>query len=266
MTEIIIPKGCIEGPLDERNWQYDEVFGSSAVPDRFSVDDNQFQNQQSEGYPYGCVFFATSMGSNAMNFVEGGSVRNTWNKLCDYAEGIGKFNPSIGAYIIDWPKVGMELGYLAGMAEIRTIAQIEHSIANWRIVIAGSSRIDWRRTIENNYIIVWGESYGHCIHIVAYDRVSRLFKIKDSYGVRERLGGYMYLKYEDIWLLFTNKYSMIDSVDEVISYKEKVIKEINIEAAKTAFLNGIWNGMDATKPASREEVAAMVQRALDSMK
>jgi len=265
MNDIIIPQGCIEGPLDERNWQQDEMFwGSKEVPIRASIDDNEFQDQSID-YPYGCVFFANSMGSNAMNFVEGGNDRSTWKWLCDYAEGINKFNPKVGAYIIDWPKVGVKLGYLSGYVEVKTVAQIKQSIASWRIVHMGSSQIDWALTIKNGYTIVWGNSYGHSMHIVGYDDNTELFKIKDSYGTGQRLGGYMYLKYENINLLFSSKYSLIDKEDEVISYKKRIMENITIPSAREAFTNGFWNGLNPQQPASREEVAAICQRLFEKL-
>ena len=40
---------------------------------------------------------------------------------------------------------------------------------------------------------------------------------------------------------------------------------ISIEDAKKAFEDGIWNGLDPKNPASREEVAAVVYRAIQKM-
>jgi hypothetical protein len=42
--------------------------------------------------------------------------------------------------------------------------------------------------------------------------------------------------------------------------------KITIEDAVKALENGIWNGERASAPASREEVAAMIQRALQALK
>ena len=42
------------------------------------------------------------------------------------------------------------------------------------------------------------------------------------------------------------------------------MSEIHIEAAKKAFEKGIWNGMNATAPVTREEAAAMIMRAIES--
>lgn len=44
------------------------------------------------------------------------------------------------------------------------------------------------------------------------------------------------------------------------------MENINIEEAKRAFTNKLWNGERATEPITREEAAAIIQRALDSIK
>ncbi len=43
------------------------------------------------------------------------------------------------------------------------------------------------------------------------------------------------------------------------------MEAISIEDAKKALEANIWNGTDPKKPASREETAAMIWRALQSM-
>jgi len=75
----------------------------------------------------------------------------------------------------------------------------------------------------------------------------------------------MYLKYEDINLLFSSKYSLIDKEDEVISYKKRIMENITIPSAKDAFEAGIWNGLNPQMPATRQETAAMIQRAIEKL-
>jgi hypothetical protein len=65
--------------------------------------------------------------------------------------------------------------------------------------------------------------------------------------------------------LFTSKYSLIDKEDDVISYKKRIMEKITIPAAQVAFESGIWNGLNPQQPASREETAAMIQRAIDNL-
>jgi len=42
------------------------------------------------------------------------------------------------------------------------------------------------------------------------------------------------------------------------------MEDINIEDARIAFLNGYWNGENPTKPITREEAAAMIERATNN--
>ena len=61
---------CTDIP-DERNYKYQEVVGATGeLPSEHFIDDGEFQNQATAGFPYGCVFFSQSMGENELNFVE----------------------------------------------------------------------------------------------------------------------------------------------------------------------------------------------------
>ena len=66
--------------------------------------------------------------------------------------------------------------------------------------------------------------------------------------------------------LFT-RYAIIDKKDEerIYSYKSRIMDAISIEDAKKAFEDGIWNGLDPKNPATREEVAAIIYRAMQKM-
>ena len=266
MNDIIIPQGCIEWPADERNWQYEEVFGAvGALPSKFSIIDNQFQNQNTAGYPYGCAFFGTSLAINAMNFLEGSPERSTGKELCDYAESIWLFDPKVGAYMISWPKVGKTLGHLLGYAQISTLDEIKDSIYNGRPVVFWTRRVNWHKTAENGHVIVEWTSYGHLMHLTGWDDDISLLTIKQSYGKENYDNGFIYLKYSDIWLIYPSKFSLIDKADEVNSYKKRIMENITIDSAKKAFENGLWSGTNPQGTASREEMAAVVQRAYDKL-
>jgi hypothetical protein len=60
------------------------------------------------------------------------------------------------------------------------------------------------------------------------------------------------------------RYAIIDKTDEeaILSYKTRIMEAISIEDAKKALEANIWNGTDPKNPASREETAAMIWRAL----
>ncbi len=60
------------------------------------------------------------------------------------------------------------------------------------------------------------------------------------------------------------RYAVIDSKDSdaITNYKLNIMQEITIEDAKLALEAKIWNGENAKQTASREEVAAMIYRAI----
>ena len=261
MENIEILDSCTD-IHDERNIQYSEVVWSiSDIPSSYFIDYREFQNQAAEWYPYWCVFFSQSMWENEMNFIEWSTVRSTWKELCDYALKQGLFDPKSWAMIISGPKVGVALGYLNWYAQVTTLDEIKHSIANNRPVQVWSNQIDWKPIIVQEG--TWG---GHSIHFVGYDDQTQLLKIKESYGPNKWDWWYQYLRYSDLWLLFPSKFSLIDKKDPLITnYKQKIMDGINIPAAKTAFENWFWNGLNPTQPVTREEAATMVERCFEKL-
>ena len=267
MDDIFIPDACQEWSIDERNIQYSEVvWWLDTTPKSIYLNDNAtIQDQNKEGYPYGCVFYSDSQGSNIMNFLEGSDVRSKGSEMCDYAEENGMFDPKSWAYIINWPKVGTKMGYLDGYAIVTTLEEIKHSIAHKRPVQCGSNQIDWfSATEENGWTVHAGKSYGHSIILDGYDDTKEHLRIKQSYDKWD--SGHQFINYSELGLLYPTRFSLIDKADPIITnYKKSIMENITIDSAKTAFENGIWNGLDPKQPASREEVAAMIQRAFEKL-
>jgi len=263
MEEI---NACFDRP-DERNIQYWEVIWAIwDLPKEFYIDDWVIQDQDEDWYPYGCVFFSDSQGSNIMNFLEGSDIRSSGKWMCEKAIELGKLDIKAGAYIVDWPKVWTIMGYLNWYAIIDTLELIKHSISNNRPVQCGSNKIGWSlATKENNWTVWPKDSYWHSIILNGYSDITKQFRIKQSYKKWDNW--HQYLNYSDIWLLFPSKFSLIDKQDPIIiNYKKKIMEWINIEKAKEAFEKWLWNGLDATKPATREEVATMILRWLEKLK
>lgn len=264
MEDIEILEGCIQWPIDERNYKYWDIYWNIdawTLPSNYFINDNEFQNQ-ADWYPYWCVFFSQSMAENEMNFIEWSKERSTWWQLCDYALSKWLFNPESGAMIISWPKVWVALWFLSWYAEISTLDEIKHSIANNRPVQCGSNKLNFSKIILEEKAWYW-----HSVHIVWYDDDKQLLKIKESYWKGRWDWWYQYLRYSDIWLLYPTKFSLIDKQDKnILLYKKRIMEWINIEKARDAYNLGIWNWLDATKPASREETATMILRAIEKLK
>lgn len=265
MEEIV--DACIEWPRDERNIQYVEVFGSSEVlPTSMFLNDGQIQDQNKEWWKYGCVFYSTSNGSNLMNFIEWSSVRIPASKLCEKAVEEGLLDVTKWAWIISGPKLTNKLGYIDWYAEISTLYEMKHSIANKRPIVCGSNQIDWSSaTKENEWTVHAWKAYGHAILLDGYDDNNEQFRIRQSYDKWDK--SHQWIGYnEALSLLYPTRFSLIDKSDPIITnYKKQIMENITIESARIAFEAGIWNWLDPQKPASREETAAMIQRAFDKL-
>ena len=84
----------------------------------------------------------------------------------------------------------------------------------------------------------------------------------NSYGEEN---GYFSIPYDLVGTLFT-RYAVTDAKDEeaISLYRQRIMDNITIEDAKKALEAKIWNGLDPQKPATREEVAAMIYRATEN--
>jgi hypothetical protein len=250
---------CYQWPIDERDYPYSEVCGGWDIHEEHYINDNELQDQNAAGYPYGCVFFSDSQGSNIMNFLEGSEVRSTGWELCDYAHKQGLFDPNSGAAIASGPKVWKALGYLSGYAKISTIDEICHSIANGRPVQCGSNQIDWSAaTAENGWTVSGKSAYWHSIILNGYSYKTKQFRIKQSYDRWD--SGHQFLNFSDFGLLYPSKYSLIDSPDPIITYRQKLMDNISIDAAKDFFKRGYTNWERPKDPITREEAWALLER------
>jgi len=85
----------------------------------------------------------------------------------------------------------------------------------------------------------------------------------NSYGAEN---GYFLMPWDLFDTTFT-KYAIIpiQDIDAILLYKKNIMSNITIEAAKKSFEAGIWNGQRPQETASREEVAAMIQRAMENI-
>jgi hypothetical protein len=264
MEEIV--NWCIEWFRDERNIMYSELmWGNTSIPNSMLLDDLQVQDQNEQGYPYWCVFFSDSQWSNIMNLIEWSDIRSTGNEMCDYALAQWLFDPTSGTLIKNWPKVWTALGFLSWYAEINTLEEIKHSIANKRPVQCGSNRINWFSATEQNWWTVsWWEAYGHSIILDWYDDNKKQLRIKQSYKKWDN--GHQWLNYTDIWLLFPTKFSLIDKTDNIIlQHKKKIMEGLKLEWSKKAFELNLWNGENPDKPISREESRAMLYRLYEKL-
>jgi len=258
MNEV---SACIDIP-DERDWKYEEVCGvaEATFPEEFiidDVDDYQDQSLQKETW-YGCVFFSTNHWVNILNELEGVW---EWNysavEFCKTAVEKWLLNTTSWAAIQNWPALAKELSRIKGWAKIQ-VSEFKHSLFVLKQpIVVWSKNIDWSETTLKQKAGYW-----HAFLIIGWNKNGWI--VKNSYWKSRGDEGKFTLPYSLESLLFPSKYSLIDEENAIITYRKKIMEGINIESAKKAFEKGIWNGMNATAPVTREEAAAMVMRAIES--
>lgn len=86
----------------------------------------------------------------------------------------------------------------------------------------------------------------------------------NSYGSSN---GYFEIPYHLVDTLFT-RYAIIDIMDEefLTNYRRHLMEDIKIPDAAKALEELIWNGLNPRHPATREEVAAMIYRAIVALR
>lgn len=158
---------------------------------------------------------------------------------------LNRLGPKWWAYIIDALKTNKELWFIDWYSLLKkTVAEFEHAIASGSPIATGTNRVNWRQTIANWNIVVKGSWYWHAFLIVWYDRTKRLFKVVNSYWPWFMEGGYFYLRYEDIWLLFNGNYALYTDSDEIRKLNEfkDVVESKKSELSKLEVYEYIING------------------------
>lgn len=147
---------------------------------------------------------------------------------------------------------------ITGFAKLTSEESMKHSLDNCRLIYTGSFNGNWELVRKNKVYSIRtdGKIVGHAFCIVGYD--NEWWIAINSYG---KDNGVFHIPYSLTNTLFT-RYSILDNRDEEIitNYKIKRMGGITIEDAKKALENNFWNGEYPQAQASREEVAAMIQR------
>jgi len=257
---------------DERDYKYDDVFPEEIagiiLPKKKVIDlKTDYQNQALEEITkYMCVFYNTAHGTNILNDIEW-SLKETikWKELWLEAIDLWLLDPNAWTYIVSWPKLLKRKWLISWYVKVNWLQEIKQSIYNNRPISVWTNNINWKETKKVPYIAIWGQSYWHAFLIIWYDDEKELFYCKNSYWKETFDNWINYLKYSDLWLLFPSKYSLIDQEDPILAYKKQIIDNINLEEAKKMFQLWYWNGKDATKSMSREEVMTVLYRVMKKL-
>ena len=256
---------------DERDYTYSDtntlLWG--VLPESYILDNVVYQNQGMEEITkMMCVYYSTWHWINEENFQEWSSVRVINKELWLKALELWRLDVKLGSLVSDWPRTARDEWYIKWWTLVRTVEEMKNSLLSKQPVVVWANKIDWKKWYKSPFI-VWGNKWsGHAVLIIWYDDNYEgwCFIIKNSYWTWKYDTGKMYLKYEDFGLLFPSKYSLIDEEDIILKYKKEIMEWINIKKAEDAFELWIWNWLDATKWASREETATMILRAIEKLK
>lgn len=141
--------------------------------------------------------------------------------------------------------------------------EMKDSLIHNNLLYTGSPDWDWLYVAETHtYRTRTGNTIGHCVCICGFSPQGWI-----AFNSLWEEDGLFIIPYSFTNTLF-NRYSIFDSKDEqyLLDYNKRIMENINIEDAKKAFEAKIWNGERPTEPASREEVSAMIYRALQQIK
>lgn len=257
---------AFDSPLPT-DYPYEAVFGSETDEGTitFIARVPRIQNQGAENVTrMACTRFGITHIVNSQNRRVAEKTVNPYVEAIakDYWLAYLKTNPSAeenGASLQSALEQFRKAGLITGYAVANSVELMKDALRNYRLIYTGSMNGDWAKVrSEKKYALrTDGKTVGHAFCIVGYDRDG--FVATNSYGPEN---GYFSIPYELAGTLFT-RYAVADTKDEeaISLYRQRIMDNITIEDAKKALEAKIWNGLEPQKPATREEVAAMIYRA-----
>ncbi len=153
-------------------------------------------------------------------------------------------------------------GFITGYATANSVELMKAALLKGNLLYTGSNNGDWAYVRTNKVYRLRSDNavVGHCFCIVGFNADG--WVAINSYGEDN---GYFTIPYNLTSSLFT-RYAVIDSNDKdtINNYKKSIMDNISIEDAKKALEAKIWNGENPKQPSTREEVAAMIYRAVST--
>lgn len=266
-------KNFAKDKVDERDYKYSDVFEKemkvwAELPSKFILDNVDYQNQWLEKITQNmCVYYSTWHGVNEWNYQEWSDERILCKDLWLKALELWRLDVDNWAYVVDWPDTARDLWYLKWRTNVTTLEEFKHSIVNRRPIVLWSNKLKWSTWYKDPFVVSWNSWSWHAILWIWYDDNYEwgCIIIKNSYWSEKYDGWKMYIKYEDFNLLFSGKYSLIDSPDPILAYKKKIMEWINIPMAKVGYELWLYNWLDNSKPITREEAVTVVARAMQKV-
>lgn len=250
---------------DERDYQYGEIVGWDVPPVTFPTEKITWFNQLAQPETYmACSRYGITHVVNGQNLLVNGT--QPVNPVSLWEEYI-KINPSAisdGATLQSALKQVKDEWLIAWYAKVSSIDQIKQAIDRGHFIYTWSKDGNWQE-MERTHVYSKRTDWrivGHCWCIVGYDQ-DNLYG-GNSCGQSNGLFKFPNEYYQSLF----SQYAILPTteINALQLYKQKIMDGISIDAAKTAFLNGFFNWERPNEPATREEVAAMVERAFEAIK
>ena len=264
--------------IDERNYSYSEIAWNTEtnIADYVLLDNWVIQDQYKSWYSMWCVYFASSMHDNYINARDEDKTRTTWWELCELSS---TRNAKTWDYLINWPKLLKKLWHIEWYFQVETLEEIKKALNENKPIHVWSNRIDWTatRNSTDNIAVIWQTvTIWHAFHIIWYNQTWKV-RIDTPYTIpnnclicKNSSTNYdhwlFYIRFEDFDKLFRTKNVFENSLDPILSYKKRIMKNINLESAKKLYELWAWNWERPTEHITREECAAMVYRMYEKIK
>jgi len=248
---------------DERDWHYELVFGVDGQPVQFPRSKLVVNNQWIDPFLWmSCsrqgIDHIVSAQHILLDLPKKYTIDQIWRMAVSDKPEIESQWDTLQAGL----KQAKNLGIIAGFQQISTVEEYKQAVDRGWYVYTWSMNGNWNKVRDEKiYGIRENGSVGHIFAKFTYDDKGMIDL--NSYGAEN---GYFLFPWELFDTTFT-KYAIIpiQDIDAILLYKKRIMENITIESARTAFTNWIWNGLDPQKAASREEVAAMIQRAMEKI-
>lgn len=256
---FIPPDACFDD-RDKRDYHYTEVFWVATAPTKIEHKRTKVQNQWAINTPntaYACTCYSAVHCVNEANAIEAENFKAILKEVDAvkiWSQGLQR-----GA-ILDkgWSlqgatKLMMDLGCITGYTLCRSVWEVKQALARGQLIQTGSNSIDWKKTIENDFIVVRGSSYGHAFMVEGYDDDTELLIMRNSYGNTVMSHGRFFVRYSDFDILYSC-YAYADAESkEIRNEQQKRRLELVVNA-------GIFNGKDLDKELIRQDAVLMVAK------
>lgn len=259
--EIEIFDACRDEP-SSLDWEFETLFGASVTPpESFSAPLPRIQNQtEHSDTGMACTRYSMAHIVNSQNLrvtqetgleIPEEIARDYWLAYVKAFTSASKEGATLQSALEQFSKSGKITGYA------KCNGWEKEAVSSYRLIHTGSIDGNWYETKRTGIYTrrTDGKSLGHAFCIYAYE--PGFFIAINSLG-----DGTFKIPEKLIGTLFT-RYAVTDATDEeaILSYRKRIMDAITIEDAKKALEAKIWNGLDPQKPATREEVSAMIFRA-----